>query len=100
ARNERVVTEMPPGVVGELLGPAIDLPLSADVEGFVVHEKNAAGRFALGIAERGDVNAFRSAMDRVRPRVAGFLGDFLGFEHPYDFRTSWIRLGIENVDAR
>src|ERR1700688_4382902 len=69
ARNEHVVTEMPPRIVGELLRPAIDLPLSANVEAFVVHEKDAARGFALGVAQRRDVKSLRSTVDGVRPRV-------------------------------
>src|SRR5688572_21959537 len=44
AGDERIMAEMPPCVIGELLRPAIDLPLAANIEGFVIHQENAARR--------------------------------------------------------
>ena len=100
AGDHRVVAEMPPGVIGELLRPAVDLPAAERLEGLVVHEKNAAGRLALGVAERRDVDALRAAMDRVRARVAGLFGDLLRLDHLDDLRVPRIGLGVEDVDAR
>ena len=71
ARDQRVVAEVPPRVIGEVLRPAIDLPVAAHVEGLVVHQEDAARRLAFAIAERRDVDALRAAMHRVRPRIAG-----------------------------
>ena len=40
ARYHRVVPEMPPGVIAELLRPTIDLPSAKRLEAFVVHYEN------------------------------------------------------------
>src|SRR5690606_2179630 len=69
---------MPPGIIGELLRPAIDLPPAADVERFVVHKENAARRLPFCICERADVDALGAAMDRMRTRITGPLGTSLG----------------------
>src|SRR5437763_16272231 len=78
ARHHRVVAEMPPHIVAEILRAAIDLPLPERLEAFVVHDENAAGSFSLAVAERRDINAARSAMHRVRTRVAGLVGELGG----------------------
>src|SRR4029078_8238032 len=65
AGDHGVMAEMPPEIIGELLRSAIHLPLAEHIEAFRVEQEDAAGFFALRIAERVDVNAFRSAMDGV-----------------------------------
>ena len=47
-----------------------------------------------------DVDAVRSAMNGVRPRVAGALGDHLGLDDLDSFGLRGIGLGVEDVDAR
>ena len=66
ARDQRVVTEMPPGIICEMLRPAVDLPLAAHIERLVVHQEHAARSLALAVAQRRDIDAFRAAMHRVR----------------------------------
>ena len=88
AGDQRVVAEMPPGVVGEMLRAAIDLPLAAHVEGLVVHQEDAARALALAVAERRDIDAFRAAMDGVRARIAGLVGDLGRLDHLDDLQAS------------
>src|SRR5439155_12256029 len=53
AGHDRVVAEMPPHVVGEMLRAAIDLPAAKHLEALVIHHEDAAGPLPLLIAERG-----------------------------------------------
>src|SRR6516162_11060703 len=71
AGHERVVAEMPPAVIGKLLRAALDFPSAERLEAFVIHHENAPGRLAFTVAERGDVDPARAAMDGVRARIAG-----------------------------
>ena len=100
AGHHRVVAEVPPEIIGQFLGTAIDLPFAEDVEAFGIEQENPAGRLAFGVAESIDVDAFRSAVDRVHPGIAGFLGDLLGLDHLHDLRIARIGLGIEDVQSR
>jgi hypothetical protein len=94
-----IEAEMPPGIVAELLRPTIDLPASERLEAFLVHHEDAAGRLAILVAERGDVDAAGSAMDGVRSRVAGLFRDLLGLDHLHDSGRARIGLGVQDVDA-
>ena len=100
ARHHGVVPEMPPGVIGEVLRAAIHLPLAQHVEGLVVHQEHAARSLALAVAERRDIDAFRSAVHGVRARVSGPLGHVARLDHLDDGGTSGVGLGVEDVDAR
>src|SRR5262249_60085977 len=75
ARHHGVVAEMPPAVIGELLRPALDLPAAERLERLVIHHEDAARRLPLGVAERRDVDAARTAMGRVRAGGGRLLGD-------------------------
>ena len=97
ARHHRVMAEMPPGVVGQQLRPAIDLPAAANVESFVVHEEDAAWRLALAVGERGDVDALGPAVHRVGTRIAGALGDLAHQTRPVDMV---LRAAVRKVQAR
>ena len=57
---------MPPAVIGELLRAPVDLPAPERLEVLVIRNEDAAGCLALGIAEGCDVDAVRTALDRVR----------------------------------
>src|SRR5262245_34178402 len=57
AGDERVLAQMPPGIVRQQLRPPVELPLPADIKGFVVHEEDSPRRLAAAIGEAGDVNA-------------------------------------------
>ena len=100
AGHHGVVAEVPPAVVAERLRAAVHLPASERLEALVVHDEDAAGRVALRVAERGHVDAARSAMDGVRARVAGLGGQLLRLDHLDDLRGARIGLGVEDVDAR
>jgi len=66
----------------------------------VIHQEDPTGALALTVAQRGDIDAFRSAMHRVRSRVARTLRDLGGLDHLYDLGIPRIGLGVENMDAR
>ena len=100
AGDEGVVAQVPPGIVGEVLGPAVHLPLAAHVEGLVVHQEHAARSLALPVAERGHVDALGSTVDRMRPGVAGLVGHLARLDHLHDLGFLGIGLGVEDVDAR
>ena len=100
ARHHRVVAKMPPRVIGETLRPAVDFPAAKHLEAFGVHEEDAARSVARGVAERGDVDAFRPAMHGVRAAIAGPLDDFFGLDHLGDRRASQVGLRVDDVDAR
>ncbi len=100
AGDERVMPEMPPGVVGEALGPAVYLPLAADVEGLVVHQEDAARLLALSVAQRGDVDALGAAMDGMGTRITRSLGHLCRLDDLNDLRLPPVGLGIDDVDAR
>src|SRR5208282_5837965 len=92
--------KMPPHVVGELLRSAVYFPSAANVETLVIHEEDPAGRLALPVGECRHVDSLRSAVDRVRARIAGLLGDFIRLEDTDDLRIARIGLDVEDVDAR
>src|SRR5437660_1957635 len=75
AGHHRVVAEVPPAVIGELLRTALDFPAAERLERLVVHDENAARGLSVLVAERRDVNAAGPAMDGVGTGVAGLLGE-------------------------
>jgi hypothetical protein len=91
---------MPPGIVGEQLRPALDLPATERLEVLVIHQEDAARRAPVRAAEGGDVDAAGAAMDRVGPCVAGLLGHLLRLDHLDDVRPARVGLGVEDVDSR
>jgi hypothetical protein len=99
AGHHRVVAEVPPGIVAELLRPTIDLPASERLEALVVHHENTTGCLAVLVAECGDVDAAGSAMDGMGSGVAGLFRDLLRLDHLHDPGRARIGLGIQNVDA-
>lgn len=100
AGHHGVVAEMPPGIVGETLRPAIDFPAAEHVEGLGVHQEHAARRFAACVAERRDIDAVRPAMDGMRAAIAGGLDHFFRLDDPHDGWDLRIGLGVDDVDAR
>ena len=99
AREHRVVSEVPPEVVGQLLRAAVVLPGALDREVVVVEQEDAAGAVALGVAERGHVDPVGAAVDRVRAAVAGLARDLVGLDDLHDLgragssltSTTWMR---------
>ena len=102
ARHHVVARQVPPEVIVEVLGSAVDLPAAQDIERLAVHDKDARRPVGaiLAAAERADVDAFGAAMDRVRPRVAGLFQDLLGLDDLVNFRLGGIGLRIHDIKAR
>ena len=78
AADHRVVAEVPPEVVVQVLVAAVDLPAAEHVEGVVVEHEDAAGTLAVGGAEGADVDAVGSAVDGVPLGVAGLAATSSG----------------------
>jgi hypothetical protein len=74
--------------------------LSEHVEAVVVEEEDAAGRIAVTVGERIDVNPLGAAMDRVQPRIIRLFGDFRRLDDAEDLRLSRIGLGVDDVKPR
>ena len=100
AGDHRVVTEVPPEVVRQLLRSAILLPPPFDLECFGVEHEDAAGAVAVSVAQRVDVDAIRPAVRGVRAAVAGLPDDLLGLDHLDEARLPRVGRGVENVDSR
>src|SRR5207249_10217507 len=96
----RVVAEMPPGIIAELLRSAVDLPAAERLETLLIHDADAAGRLAIFVAQRSDIDPTRPAVDRVRAGIAGLVGKLCRLDHLDDLGRARIWFGIENVDAR
>src|ERR1700730_10879604 len=98
AADERVVSQMPPEVITEILRSAIDFPLPQDVEAVRIEDENAARSVPIGRAKGAHEDAIGAAMHGVRTAVSGARGDGFGLNHLYDFWFSRIGLGIDNVN--
>src|SRR5262249_61719180 len=93
----------PPEIIMQVLGSATDLPAAEDVKGLTVHDEHA--RWAIGAiltaaAERADVDAFRTAMDRVGPRVTSLLEHLLRLDDLVDFCLGGIGFRIHDINTR
>src|SRR5260370_1837823 len=76
ARHHVIAWQVPPEVIVQGLGTTIDLPASEDIECLAVHDEDSRrpiGAVLATATESADVNTFRPAMDRVRPRVTGLF---------------------------
>src|SRR6516164_10156664 len=100
AGDHGIETKVPPGIVAKLLWAAINFPAAERFERLVIHDKDAARRLAILVAERGHIDAARAAMHGVRPRVASLLGDVLRLDDLDDLRFARVGLGVENINAR
>ena len=80
--------------------PAVHLPLPPHLEGLVIHEEDAAGSLALGIAESRDIDALGPAMDGVRTAIAGTFGKVGRLDYLDDRGLAFVGLGVEDMDAR
>jgi len=100
AGDHGIETEVPPRVVAKLLWATLDFPAAERLERLVIHDKDAARRLAVLVAERGHIDATGAAMHGVRPRVAGLLGDLLRLDDLDDLRFARIGFGIKDVNAR
>src|ERR1043166_3861722 len=77
---------MPPEIVVEKLRAAVHFPLAEHLKGFAIQHEDAPRSFAIRSAQRAHVYAFRSAMNRVRPRIARAAKYFLRLN---DFHNRW-----------
>src|SRR6516164_11703845 len=95
AGHHVIARQIPPEIVMPGLRTAVDLPATEDLEGLAIHDEHAwrtVRAILAAAAERADVNAFRSAMDGVRPRVARLLEHFLRFDDLVNLRLG--RVGL------
>jgi hypothetical protein len=103
AGDQRVLVEVPPGVVGQVLRASVGLPRPQHVEGVVVEQRDAAravGAGAVPAAQAGQEDAVRPAVQRVRPRVAGLARQLLGLDGLVQPGGSGVGPGVVDVDAR
>jgi len=103
ARDHVVARQVPPEVVVQVLGSPVDLPAAQDIERLAVHDEDAwrsVGTVLSAAAERADVYAFRTAMDRVGPRVAGLLEHLLGLDDLVNRGLGGIGLCIHDINSR
>src|SRR5215813_2748267 len=100
AGDHRVVAEMPPEVVGQVLWPPVHFPLSKHIEGFTIEQKDASWPASLLRSQSAHIDAFWPTMNGMGPGVSGAFHDFFRFDDLDDFRFAWIRFGIYDVNAR
>src|SRR6185369_6862408 len=97
ARHHVVARQVPPEIIVLGLRSSVDLPAAQDFERLAVHDEDAGrpvGAILAAAAEGADVDALRSAMDSVRPRVAGFCEDLLRFDDLADLGFGGVGLRI------
>ena len=102
ARHHVVARQIPPEVIVQGLGTTIDLPSPEDLEGLAIHDEHAGravGAILAAAPERTDVDAVRTAMDGVGPRVTGLFEYFLRLDDLVNFRLGGIRFRIHNIDS-
>src|ERR1700687_2704282 len=103
ARHHVVAWQIPPEVIVQVLGTTIDLPASENIECLTVHNEDAGrpiGTILAAATKGADVNAFRPAVDRVGPRVAGLFKDLLGLNNLVNLRFGGVRFRIHDINAR
>src|SRR6185437_11642730 len=103
ARHHVIAWQIPPEVIVQFLETTIDLPASEDIECLAVHDEDAGrsiGTILTAPTKSADVNAFRAAVNRMGPRVAGLFKDLLGLDDLVNLRFSWIRFGIHDINSR
>src|SRR5882762_2368499 len=98
-----VARQVPPEIIVQVLGSAIDFPAAEYFKRLAVHDEHARwpiGAILAAAAQRADVDTFRTAMDSVGPRVAGLLEYLLGLDDLVDFCLGGIRLRIYDINTR
>src|SRR5437868_8956781 len=68
-RDHRVVSEVPPKIVSQLLWAAILLPRSLQLKRVRVHQEDATGAVSVCRSECAPVDGVRSTMKRMRGLV-------------------------------
>ena len=91
---------VPPEIISEFLGAAIQLPRSEDIEALVIHHENSTWAVAVRGSQRAYQDSVGTAMNRVRGCVSGARGERLRLDHLHDLRVARIGLRIENMNAR
>src|SRR5438034_273516 len=100
ATQQRIETQMPPEIVMQKLWASIHLPLTQDFERLTIEHENTAGTVAIGGSEGANVNAFRSAVNRMRTRIVSVSKNFFRLDHLDDLWFSRIGLDVDDVNAR
>ncbi len=71
AGDHRVMAEVPPEIIGQILRSTIYLPLAKYIEGRVVQQEDAARSFAFGRSQSANVYTLWTAVDCVQPGIMG-----------------------------
>src|SRR5262249_18000877 len=103
ARHHVVTRQIPPKVIVQVLGSAIDFPTAENIERFAVHDEDArctVGAILASAAKRTHVNSFGAAMDGMGPRVASLFEYLLRFDDLVNLRFGGFRLRIDDINAR
>src|SRR5215471_2668091 len=95
--NHRVVPEVPPKIVSQVLWATILFPGSLQLKRIRIHQENASGAVSVGGSERTPVDGVRATMKCVRRSVAGLLDEFLRLDDLHNLRLLGIRLRIQDV---
>ena len=99
AGHDHVQTDVPPEVVGEQLGAAVELPAAQRFESVVVDAQYAAGRSAIGRPNAVQVDGVGAAMHGMKAAVAGAGEDVLRLNSLDELEVIGIGLGVHDVDA-
>src|SRR3954469_130718 len=84
--DHRVVSQVPPEIVGELLRTAILFPWPLQLERIRIHQENSAGSISIRRTERAPIDTVRTTVDGVRGGIAGFLDELLRLNHLHNLR--------------
>src|SRR5258708_29280092 len=79
--NHRVVPQVPPEVVCQLLWATILFPLALQLERVRVHQENATGAVSASRPERTSIDEVCHAMNSVGRGVSGLLAELFGFDY-------------------
>src|SRR5580765_4716357 len=97
-RNHRVVSQLPPEVVSQLLWATILFPGALQVKRVRVHQEDATRAISASRPEGAPVDAVWSTMKCMRRRIAGLLYKLFGLDHLHNLWLLGIRLRIQDVD--
>src|SRR5215472_16582627 len=98
--HHRVVSEVPPEIISELLGTATLLPLPPQLEGVRIHQENTARSVAVGGSEGASINPVWAAVNGVGRSVLSLLDELFGFDRLDDLRLLGVLFRIEDVNPR
>ena len=100
AAQQRIEAKVPPEIVVKKLRSTLHFPLAEHIKRLAIEHENTARPFSVGRSQRADIDAFGSAMDRVRARVVRPAVQFLRFNDFDDIRLSRVWFGIDDVQPR